>query len=81
LKGFTTTENDMKKKKPSKFPIDQFRNKEVDLVPEDPSEDTRESMTGDGLNLENGKKRRDEQFKATKDLSENPEEEGQDEVE
>lgn len=50
-------------------------------MPEDPSEDTRESMMGDGLNLETGKKRRDEQFKATKDLSENPEEEGQDEVE
>lgn len=79
LKGFTTTEKDLKKGQ-DKFPPDQFRDTSTDLMEEKKSE-AQPQDTGI-MDFEQGKKLRDKQFVETQDYNyHNAEEEEADEEE
>ena len=79
LRGFTSTEKD-RKRGVDRFPPDSFRNYEEDLVKEDHAEPKAPDAT-DGLDLDEGKALRDQQYAATKDMTKNMEEEDPDEDE
>lgn len=77
LKGFTTTENDMKRGN-SRFPPSNFRFKDDDLLPE--NYNNTDNAT-ENLDYDAGKALRDKQYEATKDYNGNAEEDDPDEEE
>mmetsp|Transcript_18128 Transcript_18128/g.30969 ORF Transcript_18128/g.30969 Transcript_18128/m.30969 type:complete len:167 (-) Transcript_18128:1041-1541(-) len=80
LKGFTTTEKD-KKRGVDRFPLSQFRNRTEDIVKEEATLDPQEDEKTTGLEFDEGKALRDQQYAATKDYGENVEEDNADEEE
>lgn len=77
LKGFTTTENDMKRGN-SRFPPSNFRFTGDDILPEQYNQDNTEA---ENLDYDQGKALRDKQYEATKDYQGNAEEDDPDEEE